>query len=455
MIERNLTRRNFLKRTFLLTAGPSLLSGAQSLAGSEKPAPNFVIIFTDDQGYQDLGCFGSPNIRTPNIDRMAAEGTMFTGFYVPAPLCSPSRAALMTGCYPRRVGLAQGVLRPDSRLGINPDETTIAEMLKERGYATGCIGKWHIGFVGPFRPTRQGFDFYYGLYHNIDEPEAAHFVDKGGVPVMRNEQVDHRPAEPETLTELYTKEAVDFINKNKDQPFFLYLAHTMPHVPIGASARFKGKSAAGLYGDVIECLDWSTGQILNTLKKLGLDKNTIVIYTSDNGPSPRETGSALPLNGKKHSTLEGGMRVPCVMWAPNRIPAGRVCEDIATIMDLYPTFAGLAGADLPEGRIIDGKDIYPLMTARPGAKSPHEAFLYHDGRARLRAIRVGKWKLHLGPKPALYDLDSDIGETKNVVGKHPKTVKQLTQMAARADRELTNNSRPVGDFDKIKRQGRP
>jgi len=432
--KKKFTRRGFMRKLAAGVVGFGLARpGALSARAGENP-PNFIIIFTDDQGYRDLGCFGSPNIKTPNIDRMADQGMKFTDFYVAAPLCTPSRAALLTGRYPRRVGLAKGVLRPDSKGGIDPKETTIAELLKTRGYATCCVGKWHLGFVGPYRPTRQGFDYYYGLYHNLDEPEAAHFEDVGGVPIMRNDEVALRPATPDVLTELYTQEAVGFVSRNKDKPFFLYLAHTMPHVPLGISKKFAGKSAGGLYGDVIECLDWSTGRILDTLRKLGLDSNTIVIYTSDNGPSPRATGSAMPLRGRKHTTFEGGMRVPCVMWGPGRIPAGKVCSEVATSMDFYPTFARLAGARLTSGQVIDGKDIYPLMRAQSGAKSPHEAFFFHDGRGRLKAVRAGKWKLHLGKEPVLNDLRADIGEQKNVAGEHPDIVRRLRKLAADFDK---------------------
>lgn len=433
--KKKLTRRGFLRKLVASSVGFGL---ARSVIGLTRPGdrpPNFIIIFADDQGYQDLGCFGSRTIKTPNIDRMAAQGTKFTDFYVAAPLCTPSRAALLTGRYPRRVGLARGVLRPDSQRGIDPEVTTIAELLKNRGYATCCVGKWHLGFVGPFRPTHQGFDDYYGLYHNLDEPEAEHFEDVGGVPIMRNDKVAQRPATPDVLTELYTQEAIGFIRRNEDQPFFLYLAHTMPHVPLGVSKQFAGKSAGGLYGDVIECLDWSTGRILDVLRELGLDTNTIVIYTSDNGPSPRATGSALPLRGRKHTTFEGGMRVPCVMRAPGRIPAGKVCDEVATTMDFYPTFAKLAGATLPSNEVLDGKDIYPLMTARAGVKSPHEAFFFHDGRGRLKAVRAGKWKLHLGKEPVLNNLQSDISEVKNVAAEHPDIVKRLSKLAVDFDRE--------------------
>ena len=285
---------------------------------NEKP-PNFIIILTDDQGYQDLGCYGSPNIKTPCIDRMAQEGVRFTDFYSAAPICSPSRAALLTGCYPSRIGLGNWVQRPDSRIGIGRDEVTLAELLKGRGYATACIGKWHLGFLSPFVPTSQGFDYYFGVYHNLDL-ERDYLAGQGGVPILRNGQVVKRPADPAELTELYTDEAIGFIRSNKGGPFFLYLAHTMPHQPLGVSERFKGKSAGGLYGDVIECLDWSTGRILDTLRELEIDSRTIVVYTSDNGPGPG--ASALPLRGRKLTTYEGGLRVPCIVWGPGQVARG-------------------------------------------------------------------------------------------------------------------------------------
>ena len=415
-------------------------------AAASDPPPNFIVIFVDDQGYRDLGCFGSPDIKTPNVDRMAAEGMKFTDFYVAAPLCSPSRAALLTGCYPRRVGLANWVLRPDSRKGIHPDEITLAELLKTRGYACACVGKWHVGFLPPFRPTRQGFDYYYGLLHNLDL-EADYLADVGGVPLVRNDEVVGRPADPATLTERYTDEAVRFITQSQDRPFFLYLPHTMAHMPMAVSPRFAGKSAAGLYGDVIECLDWSTGQILDALKSLDLQSRTIVVYTSDNGPgSPG--ASALPLRGRKLTTYDGGMRVPCVMWAPGRIPAGRVCRELVTSMDLYPTFAGLAGAELPTDRVLDGKDIWPLLAGQSDAGSPHAAFFYHGNFGELAAVRAGKWKLHLNPTPVLYDLEADVGEQNDVARRHPDVVRQLRNLVIDFQEDLRRNSRPAGELER-------
>jgi len=371
--------------------------------------PNFVIIFTDDQGYQDVGCFGSPEIETPRLDKMAAEGTRFTSFYVGASVCTPSRAALLTGCYAQRVSLPT-ILFHNSRAGLNENEITLAELLKSRSYATACIGKWHLG-------------------HRVDH-------------LIRNEYVIEYDPDQSLLTKRYTAEAVKFITANKDKPFFLYLPHTMPHVPLFASEKFKGKSERGLYGDVIEEIDWSVGQILDTLKKLGLDKKTLVVFASDNGPwleKGEDGGSALPLREGKFTIFEGGFRVPCIMRWPGTIPAGKTCPELATAMDLYPTFAKLAGAKMPADRIIDGKDIRPLITGVKGAKTPHQAFFYYR-RRELRAVRAGKWKLVLehigrikqGKRPvypeALYDLENDISEKHDVSAKHPDVVKRLKDL---------------------------
>jgi len=454
-------RRDFVK---LLGAGAAAAAVPQWLRGQEaqpaKRLPNFIVIFTDDQGYQDVGCFGSPDIKTPNLDRMAAEGTKFTDFYVAASVCTPSRAALLTGCYPQRVSLPS-VLFPGAKVGLNPKEITIAALLKKRGYATMCIGKWHLGHLEPFLPTSHGFDHYFGIPYSNDMHHG------GGVPLMRDTKIIERPVKQNDLTERYTAEAVRFITANKEGPFFLYLPHTFPHVPLYCTERFKGKSKRGLYGDVIECIDWSTGEILKALKKLGIDEHTLVIFTSDNGPwlsKKKHGGCALPLRDGKFSVYEGGMREPCLMRWPGKVPAGKVCGEIATTMDLLPTFARLAGAEPPTDRVIDGKDIWPLMSGQPGAKTPHEAFFYHRGM-RLAAVRSGKWKLHLGrtarprakkdqPKPEprrmpgqLYDLEADIGEKNNVAAQHPDVVERLTALAEKFTDQLAKNRRPAGRVD--------
>ena len=375
-------------------------------------SPNFIIIFTDDQGFEDIGCFGSPKIKTPHLDKLAAEGRKFTSFYSANSVCSPSRASLLTGCYPVRVSIP-GVLFPRHEIGLNPDEITIADLLKSKGYATSCIGKWHIGHKPKFLPTRQGFDSYYGIPYSNDmtiDPEANLAADiklregftlerirsekpkKDFVPLMRNEEVIEYPCDQTTLTQRYTEEAVKFIEENKNKPFFLYLPHTMPHIPLFASEKFKGKSERGLYGDTIEEIDWSVGEIMKALRDNNLDENTLVIYTSDNGPwklKGGRGGSAHPLRGFKFQTYEGGMRVPCIMYWKGKVPAGSSCDEIAATIDLLPTIAGLSGAELPNDRAIDGKDIWPLIAGKKGAQTPHEIYFFYKGnKLELSLIHI-------------------------------------------------------------------
>ncbi len=319
------------------------------VAGETPPRgrPNIVIILADDLGYGDLGCFGAKDIRTPHLDRMAAEGTRFTDFSVVAALCTPSRAALMTGRYPGRAGLATGVLRPDAMNGLAAAELTLAEVAKSAGYTTGCIGKWHLGFRPGMRPMDQGFDSYFGVLHNLDRFETVHFDQEGGMPILRGDAVIERPANPAKLTGLYTQEAIQFIQSHRDTPFFLYLGHAMPHIPFDASLRFKGRSARGRYGDAVEELDDSTGQILDALRTLGVAEKTLVLFMSDNGPERNTPGSSGPLRGSKHTVFEGGLRVPCLAWWPGRIPTGRVRDDFLASLDVLPTVARLTGAVLP------------------------------------------------------------------------------------------------------------
>ena len=471
------------RRAFLKASAGAVLLGAigRRAAAAKAEKPNIIIIYADDQGYGDLACYGSKKLKTPNIDRLGAEGMRFTDFYVTAPVCTPTRSSLMTGCYPKRVGLHQHVLFPNRMQGIHPDEITLAELLKGRGYATACIGKWHLGHLPQFLPTSNGFDQYLGIPFSNDmwlpanmtfakdvrlgpglkvEDLKAEVKDRNKVPLMRNTEVIDYPVDQATLTERYTEEAVRFITDHKDGPFFLYLPHTMPHYPLHVSKRFKGKSAAGLFGDVIECIDWSTGRIVDTIRQLGLAEKTIVVYTSDNGPA---AGSAGPLRGKKGSTWEGGMREPCLMWGPGRIGAGKVCSELATIMDLLPTFAHLAGATVPTDRVIDGKDIWPLMSGAPGAKSPYDAFFYYSARGNLEGVRQGDWKCRKPtarkprrkkgqpapptppePKPELYNLKDDLGEQVNLADKHPDVVKRLAALMAAFDAQLVKTSRPIG-----------
>lgn len=449
-----------------------------SIAAANDKPPNIILIFTDDQGYQDIGCFGSPNIKTPNLDRMAAEGRKFTSFYSACSVCSPSRAALMTGRYPPRVGLTR-VLFAQDNAGLNPGEITIAEMLKDCGYRTACIGKWHLGHKPQFLPTRQGFDYYYGIPYSNDmriDPDAELVEDillregitreqiKGTpvgkqkdrlVPLMRNEQVIEYPADQATLTKRYTEEAIQFITEHRGQPFFVYLPHTMPHIPLFASEDFKGKSAGGLYGDTIEEIDWSVGQILETIKNLGLDENTLVIFTSDNGPWNLKNGhggSAEPLRGFKFNTYEGGMRVPCIMRWPGKIPAGSQTDEITATIDLAPTIAALAGASLPDDRVIDGHNIHALMTD-DNATTPHRAYYYYMGK-RVSAVRAGNWKLRMTPANQkkgtpklieLFDLANDISESQNLAEFHPAKVVALTKLASDFDKELIAKNAKRGD----------
>jgi len=473
------TRRTFLRTVGSAVAGAAVMGArARRATAAEKDKPNFIVIYADDQGYGDLSCYGAQKIKTPHIDRMAAEGMKFTNFYVTAPVCSPTRTSLMTACYPKRVGMHRHVLFPNSTRGMNPSEITIAELLKGQGYATACVGKWHLGYQKQFLPTSQGFDSYFGIPFSNDmwlpanmtyakdvrldagldlEKLKAGEKRRSTVPLMRNDQVIDYPVDQSTLTERYTEEAVAFLTANKDRPFFLYLPHTMPHYPLHISARFKGKSEGGLFGDVIECIDWSCGQIVETLRRLGIEKKTIVVYTSDNGPA---AGSAGPLRGKKGSTWEGGMREPCIMWAPGRIPAGTVCHELATIMDLLPTFAGLAGAKVPTDRVIDGHDIWPLMAGRTGAKTPYDAFFYYSAQGNIEAVRQGDWKYRKStqaprakkgdkttppkPKAELYHLKEDIGEQNNLIDSRADIAQRLAALMETFDKDLEKNSRPPG-----------
>ena len=421
------------------------------VASAEGKPPNFVVIFCDDLGYADLGCFGAKQIKTPNIDRMAAEGMRLTSFYSTCSVCSPSRSSLLTGCYPRRVNMHVNhnnlcVLFPADRKGLNPEETTIAETLKAKDYATICVGKWHVGDHPSFLPHKQGFDSYFGIPYSNDMNRK-----EVPLPLLRNERVIESPVDQPMLTPRYTKEVVNFIYKNKDKPFLVYLPHTFPHVPLFASSRFKGKSDRGRYGDTIEEIDWSTGEILKSLKDTGVDENTLVLFTSDNGS--QQKGSNYPLRGRKGQTWEGGQRVPCVVRWPGKIPEGSESSEIVSTLDLLPTFAKLAGVPLPE-KTIDGHDASDILLGEKKAKSKYEAFYYYQ-MDQLQCVRAGKWKLHLaleskkrnwgkpeGKKPRqLFDLENDVGESTDVSSDHPEVVKRLLTLAEKARSEL-------GDVDK-------
>ena len=436
--------------------------------------PNVIIILIDDQGYYDLGCYGASEVKTPHIDRMAEEGIRFTDYYAAAPICSPSRAGLLTGCYPRRVGNHIWVHRADSNSGIHPDELTMAELFKDNGYATACIGKWHLGFREPFLPRSQGFDYYFGLHHNLDPVEVVYFQDEGGVPLHRNETIVKRPAEPDELTQLYTDEAIRFINDNRDRPFFLYLPHTMLHNPIGVSERFKGSSQWGDYGDAIHELDHNVGRIFQSLENLNLEKNTLVVYASDNGRGPGRNSAQL-IRGRKLSTYEGGIRVPAIVWGKGLgIPGNRISGQVVHAMDWYPTLATFAGIEVPDGRVLDGRDIAPLLrgetTAVPDADAklslnasiplrrlwnpPGEwsgmisrdeyldAFFYHGSHGALAAVRWGKWKLRLNPGLELFDLESDPGERSPI--RNSAVSRKLRGMTILFQEEMRRDARPAG-----------
>lgn len=464
-----IARREFLKTA---AVGGALAWGASRAVSSQTAAkPNFVIILTDDQGYGDAGCFGATDFETPNLDRLAAEGMRFTDFYSAAPVCTPSRAALMTGCYPLRAGLPD-VLFPFSKTGISHEEVTIAQLLKEQGYATGCFGKWHLGHHPQFLPTRHGFDVYYGLpYSNDMTPPKPESPDYPPLPLLDGEEVIAENPDQRMLTTWYTEHAIRFIEEHKDKPFFVYLPHSMPHVPLYVSEKFRGRSKQGLYGDVIMEIDWSVGQILDTLERLGLDENTLVFFTSDNGPwltYGNHAGSAGPLREGKTTTFDGGQRVPALARWPGRIPSGAVCNEVCAMFDLLPTLAGLAGSRAPGDRIIDGKDIAPLLVAQTGATSPHEAIYFYCGN-ELQAVRSGSWKLHLAHvynhvdlpgsdgvpghrvnekiDTALFDLSRDIGETTNVADAHPEVTAHLESLASEFDRALRASLRPCGNVD--------
>lgn len=442
-------------------------AAAADLPAADRP-PNIVVIFCDDLGYGDLACFGHPTIRTPNLDRMAAEGMRFTQFYSAACVCTPSRAALLTGRLPVRSGMSSDnrrVLFPDSGGGIPPAEITLAEALKEKGYAAGCVGKWHLGHLPQFLPTANGFDSWFGIPYSNDMDRAADApagrrafrdpkIEYWNVPLMRNEKVIERPADQRTITRRYTEEALEFIGRHKDRPFFLYFAHTMPHVPLFRSQEFRGTSRRGLYGDVVEEIDWSVGRVLGALREFKLEEQTIVWFTSDNGPwliFGEQGGSAGLLRGGKGSTWEGGMREPTIAWAPGRIPAGAVCRELGCTMDIFTTSLKMAGADVPADRVIDGVDLRPLLFGNEQVKAgqgPRRSMFYYRG-TRLMALRRGPWKAHFITQPAygggkpedhdpplLYHLGRDPSESRNVAADHPEVIAGIRKLVAAHRAEL-------------------
>jgi len=445
-----------------------------------KRPPNVVIMFMDDMGYADIGPFGAKGYPTPNLDRMAEEGRKFTDFYVTQAVCSASRAGLLTGCYNVRVGIL-GALGPKSTIGINPKEVTIAEICKQKGYATACYGKWHLGHLKKFLPMQHGFDDYFGLPYSNDmwpyHPGVLHLPMKERVkrwpnlPLIDGNEVVN-PAvtgkDQEQLTTQYTERAVSFIEKNKEKPFFVYIPHSMVHVPLYVSDKFKGKSKAGLFGDVMMEVDWSVGQIMKALRRHNLEKDTLFVFTSDNGPWLNygdHAGSAAPLREGKGTMFDGGCKEPTLAWWPGTIPGNSVCREPAMTIDLLPTIAGLIGAELPEHR-IDGKDIRPLFTDDE-AKSPQEAYYLYYGN-QLQAVRQGKWKLHfphgyrtMAGKPggtggiptrysqakiglSLFDLEKDVGESKDLSKEHPEVVKRLSALGDSFNKDLAKSKRAPG-----------
>lgn len=430
-------------------ASSAVLAGDADRTRPPKRPPNFIVIFTDDQGYADVGCFGAEQIATPHLDAMAAQGMRFTSFNSASPVCSPSRAALLTGCYPERVGVTKVLFPERTREGLHPDEETIAEVLRGKGYATACFGKWHLGDEAQFLPTKQGFDEYFGIPYSNDMRIKR--GDKRGPPVLRNGKIVEHPAQQSSLTKRYTREALRFIAKHKDEPFFLYLPHTMPHVPLAASKDFRGKSKRGLYGDTIEEIDASVGSILSALRTHGIDENTLVLFTSDNGPwlaKGKNGGSAKPLRDGKFTSFEGGVRVPCIARWPGRIPAGQTCDEVASTIDVLPTLCELAGAKR-SARKIDGASLVALLEGRDDARSPHEQLYYG-----LDGVREGRWKLLLRGRttrgqpsetfPALFDLQGDLGESQNLAKDKPQIVARLTTAIRSHRRKIRREARPIG-----------
>lgn len=500
------TKKILMKQTITSIVTGSLVAVAFLLAlisdSQAADKPNVIVILADDLGYGDLSCYGANDIATPNIDQMAAEGARFTSFYV-SPVCSPTRAALMTGSHSTRVGIG-GVMFPRHNHGLNPDEITLPELLKSQGYTTAIVGKWHLGNQDVFQPLDHGFDDWYGtpasnsqgfdpnlkqyapdcVFRDGYTRESILMLKEAPCPLVRDNVVVEIPADQSQLTQRYTRETIRFITENKDKQFFVYLAHNMPHIPLHASEQFVGSSRRGIYGDAVQELDWSTGEILRTLKELELDQNTLVIFLSDNGPNTATGGKAGPLKGGKGSTLEGGVRVPFVARWPGKIPGGTVSAEAVTCMDLLPTLTKLAGGEVPNDRVIDGKDIWPLLAGKPDAKSPHEAVYYLRGRG-VQGIRVGDWKYLVdeasgkdaskpeieltaeeqklprkerkalikerskaqsqksGPTAALYNLSDDIGEQNNLLAKHPDIVARLKKLLDEFGCELRVNSRPA------------
>lgn len=463
-----------------LTAALAAANGTPLSAATPPAMPNLILFLADDQGYADVGKFGAQGFTTPNLDRLADEGAIFRNFHVAQPICSASRAALLTGCYPNRIGIS-GALGPHAQIGLNPAELTLPELLKQKGYATAMCGKWHLGDAPQFLPTHYGFDEFFGIPYsadmwpdfpnlvtNLPPAQAARYRQYPPLHIYDGEKIFREEMTIDDLNHLttwYAERSVRFIDQNKDRPFFLYLAYSLPHVPLGVSDKFRGKSRRGLYGDVIEEIDWSVGQVLEALRRNRLEEKTWVIFISDNGPwlaYGNWAGSVGPLREGKFTVWEGGTRVPCIMRWPGHIPAGADTWDMLMSIDLFPTIAHLVGAELPKRR-IDGLDVWPIISRQPGAKNPHEAYWFYNGRDALQAVTTGdgRWKLQLPhtyvtlagrpggtngvpvdystrkiEQPELFDLVNDLGETTDVSARHPDRVKQLEAEAQKARADL-------------------
>ena len=471
---------NYSPETMSLRQMPLLLLATLALASNAAAAakPNFIIIFTDDQGYGDLSCFGSTTIKTPNIDRIAKEGRKFTSFMVASPVCTPSRAALLTGCYPKRVGMHQHVLFPSSQKGLNPEEHTIADHLKAQDYATACFGKWHLGHQREVLPTSNGFDTYFGIpYSNDmnhpdnkgkprggwqgmdllwDDPKST--LTKWKTPLFEDEKIVELPVDQRTITRRCTQKAIDFVQANKENPFFVYLPHSMPHIPLYVPDDVRDPDPKNAYINTIEHIDTEVGRLLDTLDKLKLTEKTYVIYTTDNGPwlpFRHHGGSAGPLRDGKGSTFEGGQRVPCVMRGPG-IPAGTVCSELTGTIDILPTIAAITGTSLPAGKKIDGLDVSALWMNKV-KKSPRNEFLHYTSRGELQGIRQGRWKLLVkgpggrrgqgknssknGGQVFLFDLEEDMGEQNNLAAQNSEIVESLKKRMAALDEEIGSNAR--------------
>ena len=447
-----------------------LLLSKATLTLVAKDKVNVVLIFADDQGYGDLGCFGSKKIKTPNIDQMAKEGRKFTNFMVASPVCTPSRAALLTGCYPKRVGLHQHVLFPSSTKGLNPEEYTIADHFKSMGYATACYGKWHLGHHPETLPRQNGFDEYFGIPYSNDmnhpdnkgKPKSGpagmdilwndpgSTLTKWNTPLIENEKIVELPVDQRTITRRCTDRTISFIKENKNKPFFVYVPHSMPHIPLYVPDEIRDPNPLNAYTCVIEHIDAEVGRIIKTIKDLKLEEKTIVIYTTDNGPwlpFKHHGGSAGPLREGKGTTFEGGQRVPCVMWGPSRIPAGSVCEELMGTIDLLPSLASLTPKGLPKANKIDGLDASSLILGT--GKTPRKEFIHYTSRGELEGIRSGDWKL-LRKKPRnknqketvmLFNLINDLGEQNNLASEHPAIVARLSARMNKLDQEIEKNAR--------------